>query len=177
MAEEETKQRFELRKIYVKDMSFESPMAPNIFRTENASPSIDVQLNVRSQELDENMYESIVIVTVTGKLGDKDAFLVEVQQAGVFEVAGIDQDKGLAAVLEVACPNLLFPFAREAVNELVTKGGFPQLLLSPVNFESVYRRKLKRQAEQAQGADGGAEQEDGEAADADSDENAGNGSS
>lgn len=150
MAEEEAKQRFELHKIYVKDMSFESPMAPNIFRTENTSPSIDVQLNVRSHDLGDNMYESIVIVTVNGKLGEKDAFLVEVQQAGVFEIAGLDEDKALAAALEVACPNLLFPFAREVVDDLVGKGGFPQLLLSPVNFESVYRRKLKRQAEQAQ---------------------------
>lgn len=174
MAEEQAKQKFELHKIYVKDMSFESPMAPNIFRTEDASPSIDVQLNVRNQDLGDNIYESIVIVTVNGKLGEKDAFLVEVQQAGVFEIAGLEEDSTLAAALEVACPNVLFPFAREVVNDLVGKGGFPQLLLSPVNFESVYRRKLKRQAEQAQQ---GAESDGDETADADSGKQADNGAS
>jgi len=152
MAEEEKKQKFELHKVYIKDMSFESPMAPNIFRTENANPAIDVQLGVRNGELGGDIYESVVVVTVHGKLGDKDAFLVEVQQAGVFEISGIE-DKNLVAALEVACPNLLFPFAREAINDLVGKGGFPQLLLAPVNFESVYRRKLKRQAEQARQAE------------------------
>lgn len=174
MAEEEAKQKFELHKIYVKDMSFESPMAPNIFRTENATPSIDVQLNVRSNDLGDNVYESILVVTVTGKLGEKDAFLVEVQQAGVFEIAGLGGDKALTAALEVACPNLLFPFAREVVNDLVGKGGFPQLLLAPVNFESVYRRKLKRQAEQAQQD---TESNGDEAADAASDEQADKGAS
>lgn len=153
MAEEEKKQSFELRKIYVKDMSFESPMAPNIFRTESATPSIEVQLNVRSESLGDDMYESVVIVTVNGKLGEKHAFLVEVQQAGVFEIAGIEPDQGLEAALEVACPNLLFPFAREAVHDLVSRGGFPQLLVAPVNFESLYRRKRQRKAEQA-GGDG-----------------------
>jgi preprotein translocase subunit SecB len=160
---EEKKQRFELRKIYVKDISFESPMAPIIFRQDAGTPTVDVQLNVRHEALGEDMYESIVTVTVSGKLEDKDAFLVEVQQAGVFEISGVDPDKGLVAALEVACPNMLFPFAREAVNDIVCKGGFPQLLLSPVYFETLYRQKARQQAAQAQdeGGAGEAAQPDG----------------
>ena len=141
---EENKQRFELRKVYMKDMSFESPMAPTIFRTGNAMPSVDVQLNVSHQELGDSMYESVLTVTVTGKVSEKHAFLAEIQQAGVFEISGVDPDRGLAAVLEIACPNMLFPFAREGINDLVTRGGFPQLLLAPVNFESLYRFKAQR---------------------------------
>lgn len=143
---ESQKQKFEIRKVYVKDMSFESPMAPDIFRQGNASPAVDVQLNVGHESLGDDMYESVLTVTVNGRLEDKHAFLVEVQQAGVYEISGVQPDKGLVAALEVACPNMLFPFAREAINELVVRGGFPQLLLSPVNFESLYRRKAQRNA-------------------------------
>ncbi|MBS1269635.1 MAG: Protein-export protein SecB [Gammaproteobacteria bacterium] len=146
---EEKKQRFELRKIYVKDLSFESPMAPNIFTMGGAPPAITVQLDVGHEALGNDMFESIVTVTVNGKVEEKDAFLVEVQQAGVFEISGIDPDKGLVAALEVACPNLLFPFAREVINDIVGKGGFPQLLLSPVHFESLYRHKIQSKANNA----------------------------
>ncbi len=154
---EEKKQTFELRKVYVKDISFESPMAPGIFRKAAAVPAIEVQLNVSHEALGDDMYESIVTVTVKGKMEDKDAFLAEVQQAGVFEISGIDPDRELVPALEVACPNLLFPFAREAINDIVGKGGFPQLLLSPVHFESLYRQKVRRQANSAQGAEASGE--------------------
>jgi len=150
---EEKKQRFELRKVYVKDISFESPMAPDIFTHDSATPTVDVQLSVRHNSLGEDIYESIVTVTVNGRLEDKHAFLAEVQQAGVFEISGIDPDPALAAALEVACPNMLFPFAREAINDIVGKGGFPQLLLSPVHFETLYRQKAQRQAANAQNND------------------------
>lgn len=150
MADEPT-QKFELRKVYMKDMSFESPMAPGIFRQGNASPTVDVQLNVGHEALGDDMYESVLTVTVNGRLEDKDAFLAEVQQAGVYEISGVEPDKGLVAALEVACPNMLFPFAREAINELVVRGGFPQLLLSPVNFQSLYRRKAQSRADNGQG--------------------------
>lgn len=147
---EDQKQKFELRKVYIKDMSFESPMSPRIFTQENAAPAIDVQLNVGHEDLGDDVYESIVTVTVNGKLEEKHAFLAEVQQAGVYEISGIGPESHLTAVLEVACPNMLFPFAREAINELVVRGGFPQLLLSPVNFDSLYRRKAQRRADNAQ---------------------------
>jgi preprotein translocase subunit SecB len=147
---DDQKQKFELRKVYVKDLSFESPMAPDIFRQASATPAIDVQLNVGHESLGDNIYESVVTVTVNGKLEEKDAFLAEVQQAGVYEISGVDPDKGLVAALEVACPNMLFPFAREAINELVVRGGFPPLLLSPINFESLYRRKMQSRADNQQ---------------------------
>lgn len=150
MADEPT-QKFELRKVYIKDMSFESPMAPGIFRQGNTSPTVDVQLNVGHEALGDDMYESILTVTVNGRLEEKDAFLAEVQQAGVYEISGVEPDKGLVVALEVACPNMLFPFAREAINELVVRGGFPQLLLSPVNFQSLYRRKVQDRANNDQG--------------------------
>lgn len=167
---EEQKQKFELRKLYVKDISFESPQAPTIFKTGSFTPSIDVQLNVSHRRIGDNIYESILTVTVNGILEDKDAFLVEVHQAGLFEIAGIDGERGLNAVLEIACPTMLFPFAREAVCDQVVRGGFPQLLLAPVNFDALYRQKLQgetdaqsdgkpgksKQAEAEKGADGAA---------------------
>lgn len=153
---DEQKQKFELRKVYVKDMSFESPMAPNIFRQANAAPAIDVQLNVGHEALGENMYESVLTVTVNGRLEEKHAFLAEVQQAGVYELSGLDPQRGLVAALEVACPNMLFPFAREAINELVVRGGFPSLLLSPVNFETLYRRKARSAANRTDNGDSSA---------------------
>lgn len=142
MAEEKT-QKFELRKLYVKDISFESPQAPIIFKTGSFTPSIDVQLNVSHKHIGETIYESVLTVTVKGIMEGKDAFLAEVHQAGLYEIAGIGGEKGLNAVLEVACPNMLFPFAREAICDLVVRGGFPQLLLTPVNFEVLYRQKLQ----------------------------------
>lgn len=150
MMAEETKQVFELRKVYVKDMSFESPMAPNIFRNPEATPTIDVQLNIGHDDLGDGMYESILVVTVNGKLNEKDAFLAEVHQAGVYEISGISQDDALGAALEVTCPNMLFPFAREAINDLIVRGGFPQLLLSPVNFQALHRQRAVNEARDAQ---------------------------
>lgn len=153
-------QKFELQKVYVKDLSFESPMAPDIFRSANTIPGIEIQLNVGHEPLTDDLYESLLIVTVNGKLDEKDAFLAEVHQAGIYRISGIDQDHGLSALLEVACPNMLFPFAREAINELVVRGGFPQLLLSPVNFETLYRDKLRSNG----AGDGTSEPDDGNAA-------------
>lgn len=143
---EETKQVFELRKVYIKDMSFESPMAPNIFRNPDATPTIDVQLNIGHDDLGDDMYESILVVTVNGKLNEKDAFLAEVHQAGVYEISGISPGDALGAALEVTCPNMLFPFAREAINDLIIRGGFPQLLLSPVNFQQLYLQRARNEA-------------------------------
>lgn len=145
MADEE-RQKFELRKVYVKDISFESPMAPAIFTRSAITPGIEVALNVDHNSLGEELYESVLTVTVNGKLEDRHAFLAEVQQAGVYQLAGFGSDEGLTAVLEMACPNMLFPFAREAINDLVVRGGFPQLLLSPMNFETLYRRKRQAAA-------------------------------
>lgn len=134
--------KFDVKKVYLKDVSFESPQAPTIFKKSQLAPEIDVQLRVAHTALDSsgNHHEVVLVVTVTAKEEDKAVFLVEVQQAGAFEIVGVKDEHRILA-LEVACPNVLLPFAREAISELVRKGGFPQLLISPVNFEALYRRR------------------------------------
>lgn len=146
---EDNPRKFELRKVYLKDMSFESPMAPEIFTNASAAPGIEVQLNISHQTLPDDLYEAVLTVTVRGKLDQRDAFLVEVQQAGLYEISGIDLDRELGVALGVSCPTMLFPFAREAISNLVVRGGFPQLLLAPVNFESLYRHKLRNDEQNA----------------------------
>jgi len=146
-ANEEQRAVFNLQKTYVKDLSFESPSSPQVFTTQ-AAPTIDIQLNVANSVLDaeHGIYEVVVGATVTAKLeGDKTVFLAEVQQAGVFQVHGVD-DPEREMVLEIACPNILLPFLREAIADIVGKGGFPQLLINPVNFEALYQRKRQAQA-------------------------------
>ncbi len=134
---------FDIRKIYLKDVSFESPNVPNIFLSDIGKPEISIEVTIKTTALSQdNYYEVVLGVTVTSKIVDKTAFLVEVKQAGVFHIVGIPEiDMPLA--LEVACPNVLLPFAREAISDLIGKAGFPQLLLSPINFESLYHSKLQ----------------------------------
>ena len=134
--------KFDIKKIYLEDVSFESPQTPQVFSQGQISPEIDVQLRIthRALDADQGLDEVVLIVTVTAKHQEDTMFLVEVQQAGIFEVAGVgDSDQRLAR--EVACPNILLPFAREAISDLAAKGGFPQLLINPVNFELLYRRR------------------------------------
>ncbi len=137
---------FDIRKIYLKDASVESPNAPDIFLSEIGNPDIGIDASIRAITLEqEDYYEVILAMTVTSKTDDKTAFLVEVQQAGVFHIVGIP-DEDLPLALEIACPNVLLPFAREAIADLVGKAGFPQLLLSPINFESLYQQKRQKVA-------------------------------
>jgi preprotein translocase subunit SecB len=144
----EPQPQFALQKIYVKDLSFETPNSPQVF-LDNWEPDINLQLGNKAAALNEETHEVVLELTVTAKLKDKVAFLVEVQMAGIFNIAGYDQDQ-LAAVTGSACPQILFPYARELVSDLVTRGGFPQLLLSPINFEVLYRQHLEQgQAAQA----------------------------
>jgi len=144
----EPQAQFALQKIYVKDLSFETPNSPQVF-LDNWEPDINLQLGNKASALNEETHEVVLELTVTAKLKDKVAFLVEVQMAGIFNIAGYDQDQ-LAAVTGSACPQILFPYARELVSDLVTRGGFPQLLLSPINFEVLYRQHLEQgQAAQA----------------------------
>jgi len=149
MAENEQAARpqFALQKLYIKDASFEGPVSPHVF-TQEFQPNVEVQLNISHNELapGQGIYEVILAVTATARWEDKVAFLAEVQQGGVFTVAGV-ADEELEPVLEIACPNILLPFVREVVADLVVKGGFPQLLLNPVNFENLYRQKQARGAE------------------------------
>ena len=137
---------FDIRKIYLKDSSLESPNAPDIFLEDAGKPEVNIEASIKATALEQEDYHEVVLgITVTTKMGGKTGFLVEVQQAGVFHISGIPEgDMSLA--LEIACPNVLLPFAREAISDLVGKGGFPQLLLSPINFEALYQQKRQKMA-------------------------------
>lgn len=142
--------QFALQKLYIKDASFEAPVSPHIF-TQEFNPNVEVQLNINHAPLSaaQGIHEVVLAVTATARFDDKVAFLAEVQQGGVFTVSGVPAEE-LDPILEIACPNILLPFVREVVADLVVKGGFPQLLLNPVNFENLYRQKLARAAAGAQ---------------------------
>ncbi len=146
MSESNPKQ-FAIRKIYIKDISFEAPNLPPAAHDDAWTPDIDISLNNRSTAIGKDVYETILSITVTAKLGDKTAYLVEVQQAGQFIARGLQEDE-LRELLGSYCPGLLFPFVREVVSSLVTKGGFPQLLLAPVNFEVLYAQHMQALQEQ-----------------------------
>jgi len=132
---------FGIVRVYLKDVSFETPNSPAIF-TQEFRPEVNLQLNTSVSQLEGDLFEVVLHLTVTSKQGDKTGFLVEVQQAGIFEIKGFD-DAQKGHMLGAYCPDTLYPFAREAVSDLVTKGGFPQLLLSPINFEAVYAQNQK----------------------------------
>jgi len=151
-AENQTpQQQFTLQRIYTKDVSYESPSTPQIFR-QNWQPNVNIDLNTKSSRFDEEgNHEVVLTLTVTAKIGEETAFLVEVQQAGIFYVVGIEGEP-LRQVLATVGPNILFPYARESIDALVVKGGFPPLMLSPVNFEALYRQAVAQQAQQESAA-------------------------
>jgi preprotein translocase subunit SecB len=130
---------FAIEKIYVKDLSLEIPNAPNIF-LERDTPEINLQLGTKSQGIDEGLYEVLLTVTVTAKIKDKIMFLVEAQQAGIFRIRNIPNGE-IDPVLGIGCPNILFPYLREVVSDIVTRAGFPPVILNPVNFEAIYQQK------------------------------------
>ncbi len=134
-----------LQKVYIKDASFEVPGAPQIFQ-EQGQPQVQLNLQQQVGMLAENVYEVVLTVTVTCKLEEKTAYLAEVQQAGVFGVVGFDT-QSRDTVLATYCPNVLFPYARQVVSDLIQNGGFPPFLLQPINFEALYAEQARRQAE------------------------------
>ena len=145
----EQQKNFVIQKLYLKDVSFESPNSPAVFSEQDWQPEINVQLNTESKTLGENVVEVVLNITVTATHQEKTAFLVELKQAGVFTLEGFnDEEKG--GMLGSYCPNVLFPFAREAISELVSKGGFPQLLLAPVNFDALYQQHLEQQQKKSE---------------------------
>ena len=131
-----------IQKIYVKDLSFEAPNTPSVFTTQ-LNPTVDINFSTETTDLGENQHEVNLSVTVTVKQDDKAVYLVEVKQAGIFTITGFPSEH-MPAILATACPNILFPYAREVISDVVTKGGFPQLLLSPVNFDMLYAQELQR---------------------------------
>ncbi len=143
-------QAFAIQKIFVKDISFESPNAPNIFLEKDWQPDVNLNLQSTSRKLDEDVYEVVLNITVTAKLNDETtAYLAEVQYAGIFNIKNFPNDDQ-TYMLGSYCPNLLFPYIREAISDVVAKGGFPQLLLAPVNFDALLQQKLEQQ--KAEGA-------------------------
>ena len=151
MAEEkaaENEKRISVAKIYTKDFSFESPMAPSVFKTENWSPKTDLNLRSSSTEAEGGVYEVVLTITVEAKDDDKTVFLVELQQAGLFELTGYD-DNERAAIIGSYCPGLLFPYARETIASAVQKGGFPEFVLQPINFDALYMQTQQQAAADA----------------------------
>ncbi len=145
--DEQPKAQLGLQRIYVKDVSFESPLSPAGFRGQ-WQPKVNLELNSRNIEIEANLYEVILSVTITAKTEDDDVmYLVEVQQAGIFMIQGLE-DEARQQTLGSYCPNVLFPYAREAIDSLVLKGSFPPLMLAPVNFDAIYQQTLVERARQ-----------------------------
>ena len=144
--------QFTIQRIYVKDLSFETPNSPQVFR-EEWEPNVNVELNSAANPLEEGVYEVVLSVTVTNKVGDDVAYLVEVQQAGIFGISGFDE-KELGAMLHSYCPNILFPYTREVVSDLIQRGSFPQLALAPINFDALYAQHLEEQQGSGDGEQG-----------------------
>ena len=142
MAENEQQGQFGIQKIYIKDVSFETPHSPGIFKDE-WNPKVNMDIANSATRLSDELHEVCLSVTITVSFEEKIAYLVEVQQAGIFLISGFP-DEILGRMLATVCTNILFPFAREFVADLVMRGGFPQLLLAPVNFEALYLQQQQQ---------------------------------
>jgi len=136
---------FSIEKLYVKDLSLEVPNAPQCF-LEREAPEVQVQLATTGTAVGEAIFDVVLTVTVTAKVGEKTQFLVEVAQAGLFHIRNVPEQE-IEPIIAVACPNIMFPFAREVVSDAVIRAGFPPVLLAPVNFEIMYRQRLEQQAQ------------------------------
>jgi preprotein translocase subunit SecB len=145
-----TEKHFGIQKIYCKDISFETPNSPKIF-TEKWEPTVDFNLGTHVEPLEEPFFEIILTITITVKNADSVAYLIEAKQAGIFSLSGFE-DQEMGHMVGSFCPTILFPYAREVISDLVIKGGFPQLLLAPVNFDALYVQHLQ-QLQQAPGSD------------------------
>lgn len=139
----EENQQFAIQKIYLKDVSFESPNSPQAFTEGEWQPKINVQINSSNSVIAQDTYEVVLDITVTADQNEKTAFLVEVKQAGIFTIAGFPEEN-LGGMIGAFCPESLFPYARESVSELISKGGFPPLYLAPVNFNALYTQQLQQ---------------------------------
>lgn len=135
---------FNIEKIYVKDLSVEVPNAPAIF-LEREQPQMEMQINSESAQIEEGVYQCVLTITIGAKIKDKAAFMVELQQAGIFRIQNLPPE-ALEPALAIGCPNIIFPYAREAVSDAVLKAGFPPLMLQPVNFEMLYMQQQQAKA-------------------------------
>ena len=150
MSEENVQAIFQIQRVYLKDLSLEQPNSPAIF-LEQEAPTIEVAVDVSAQPLSEGLYESTVTVTVTAKVKDKVAFLVEGKQAGIFEVRNIPEDQ-LAPLLGIGCPNIVYPYLRSNIADVITRAGFPPIHLSEINFEMFFQQRMQAAAAAQAGA-------------------------
>jgi len=140
-AQEQQQAQFQLQKLYMKDVSFELPNAPQVFQ-EDGQVEIKLNLAQKVEDLAEGVHEVVLTVTVTATLGEKTAYLAEVQQAGIFGISGLPE-QGKHAALNTLCPHTLFPYARRMITDLVAEGGFPPLVLQPINFDQIYAQRMQ----------------------------------
>jgi len=150
MSQPQNQPVFSIEKVYVKDLSLEIPNAPQAF-LEREAPTVDIQLHHNSSSVEDGIYQTVLTVTVTAKVADRTLFLVEVGQAGIFSIRGVPANE-LDAILGIACPNILFPYVREVVSDVVTRSGFPPVVLNPVNFEAIYQQSRDGQPQAASAA-------------------------
>jgi preprotein translocase subunit SecB len=142
-----TTQHFSVQKLYVKDSSFESPASPKAFRFKQWEPKIDLNLTNKQTHIEADIYEAILIITATVSHEESTAYLVEAHQAGLFQITGFDEEQR-SYLMGSQCMNILFPYAREVISDMSVRGGFPPLILSPVNFDALYQQHLQQQQEQ-----------------------------
>ncbi|HVS25975.1 MAG TPA: protein-export chaperone SecB [Burkholderiales bacterium] len=142
MSEEKQQAVFSIEKLYVKDLSLEIPNAPRIF-LEREAPQVDVQLHTEGTPVDEGVFEVVLTVTITAKLKDKTLFLIEAAQAGIFHIRNVAQQE-IEPILGIACPNILYPYVREVISDVVSRAGFPPVILNPVNFEALYQHRKQQ---------------------------------
>ena len=140
----EAQPSFQIEKIYVKDLSLELPNAPQVF-LQNESPQLEIQVRNEGDKFAETLYEVVVTVTVTARVGEKTLFLAEAAQAGIFSLRDIPESD-IGPLLGIACPNILYPYVREAISDMVTRAGFPPVLLAPVSFEALYAQRNQAQS-------------------------------
>ncbi len=148
MAEENQadEKNISIAKIYIKDFSFESPKTPDVFRANEWSPQTNLNLRSTQSEFEDGVFEVTLTITIDAKDGDQTLFLVEISQAGLFEIRGY-QEEELKAVIGSYCPSLLFPYARQAVAAMIQNGGFPEFILQPLNFDALYMRSQQQVAQ------------------------------
>jgi len=146
MSEENVQAIFQIQRVYLKDLSLEQPNSPAIF-LEQEAPTIEIAVDVSAQPLSEGIYESTVTITVTAKVKDKVAFLVEGKQAGIFEARNIPENQ-LAPLLGIGCPNIVYPYLRANIADVITRAGFPPIHLSEINFEMFFQQRMQAAAAQ-----------------------------
>ncbi len=143
------KSQFAIQRVFLKDASLESPQSPNIFKEKEWEPKLDVEMNTKTAALEDGLHEVVLDITVTAQINEKTAFLVEVHQAGVFFIHGVSGE-ALQRTLGSLCPNILYPYARECVTDLIQRGGFPPVYLAPVNFDAMYEQYKRRESEKTE---------------------------